>query len=326
VVVLLPAACSGGSPASPDPAAIPVGGSNAWLAYQAESGVRLIHPDGTGDRILTTEPKGDQQHPDWSPDGRHLVMDVDSTSLWVVDVQPDGTDEGAREIYRCQAPCAFVQEGAWSPDGREIAFLRYSQSTKDAEVADPPEVVGLTVETGQERVIYRSPMPSDGPFSPRWSPDGEALVIDETRFSSDRLDTSEVAGERVVIVSSDGSNTRRVLTDLSSGTGQVDWGPRGVIVTTMGGNLWTIDPDAPGQPVLYRVTSYDGAQTQAIQPTWTPDGDAMLFTYVRGRIGVDDHPTLGRTGPKGRPTTVWSEQAPAITHPRLQPTSPQAPQ
>ena len=287
-----------------------------WLAYQWESWVRLIHPDGTGNHVLTTSPGGGQEHPDWSPDGRHLVMDVEFQSLWVVDVDSAGEGTGAREIYRCEAPCAFVQDGAWSPDGREIAFLRYSQSMTDPEIAAPPEVVGLLVDSGRLRTIYRSKRPSDGPFSPRWSPDGKHLVIDETRFASDRLDEGEVVGERVVVVSADGSGVRREITQRSFGSGQVDWGRNGRIVTTRGGNLWTMRPDGTQR---HPITNYDDVRTHAIQPTWAPSGNSVVFTYVTGQFGVDDHPTLGLTWGAGMRTTVWSPDRPAISHPRLQP-------
>ena len=37
-----------------------------------------------------------------------------------------------------------------------------------------------------------------------------------------------------------------------------------------------------------RLTSYDGSEEHAIQPTFGPDGRSIAFTYVRGRFGVDD--------------------------------------
>ena len=293
------------------------GNPKAWVAYQAEPWVRLVHPDGTRDHILTEVPGPGQEHPDWSPDGRRLVMDVGFQGLWVVDVDSAGESVGPREIYSCRAPCVFVQDGAWSPDGTEIAFLRYSERASDPDLAAPPEVVGVNVGTGQLRVIHTSPNPSAVPFSPRWSPDGKRLVIDEALYASDRLDEGEVVGERVVVVAADGSNTRQELTDLSWFTGQVDWGRNGRIVTTQRGNLWTMKPNGAQ---LRQLSNYDGVNTHAIHPTWTPTGNAVIFTYVRGRFGIDDRPTLGLTGRSGRPTTVWSTRGPVITHPRLQPT------
>jgi Tol biopolymer transport system component len=306
-------------PPSPASSAKLAGNPNAWVAYQAFPWVRLVHPDGTGDHILTEVPgPGSQEHPDWSPDGRRLVMDVDFHALWVVDVDSTGESTSAREVYSCEAPCAFIQDGAWSPDGKEIAFLRYSQSATNPELADPPQVVGLNIDTGQEHILYTSPKPSDSPFSPRWSPDGRQLVIDEALFASDRLDEGEIVGERVVVVSADGSNARRELFDLAPGIGtSVDWGRNGRIVTTTGGNLWTMKPNGTQ---LRQITNYDGVTTHAVQPTWTPAGNAVVFTYVLGQFDGGEHPTLGFTGPNGRPTTVWSAQDPIITHPRLQPT------
>ena len=308
---------SGTAPALPAPSAHLGVSSKGWVAHQAGPWVRLVHPDGTGDHILTEVPGAGQEHPDWSPDGRRMVMDVDFHALWIVDVDSAGESTGAREVYSCEAPCVFIQDGAWSPDGKEIAFLRYSQSAADPELADPPQVVSVNIKTGQERIIYTSPNPSDGPYSPRWSPDGTRMVIDETLFASDRLDESEVVGERVVVLAADGSNTRHELTGSSWFTGQVDWGRNDRIVTTQGGNLWTMKPNGTHRR---QISNYDGVNTHAIQPTWTPTGNAVIFTFVRGQFGIDDRPTLGLTGRSGRPTTVWSAQDPVITHPRLQPT------
>jgi hypothetical protein len=120
-----------------------------------------------------------------------------------------------------------------------------------------------------------------------------------------------------VVVSADGSNTRLALTGLTWFSGQVDWGRNGRIITSQGGNLWTMKPNGTH---LRKITDYDDVNAHAIQPTWTPTGNAVIFTYVRGQFGIDDRPTLGFTGPNGRPTTVWSAQDPVITHPRLQPT------
>lgn len=295
---------------------VPVASHRPWLAYQWDGWVRLIRPDGTGNHVLTTSPGHGQEHPDWSPDGRHLVMDVEFQSLWVVDVDSAGEGSGTREIYRCSAPCAFVQDAAWSPDGREVAFLRYSQSTTDPEIAALPEVVGLRVDSGQLRTIYRSRRAGEGPFSPRWSPDGRHLVIDETSFASDLLDEGQVIGERVVVVSADGTGIRRELTGQPFGSGQVDWGRNGRIVTTRDGNLWTMKPDGSQR---HSITDYDDVKSHALQPTWDPSGNSVVFTYVTGQFGATDRPTLGLTRGDGMQTTIWPPDRPAITHARLQP-------
>ena len=36
------------------------------------------------------------------------------------------------------------------------------------------------------------------------------------------------------------------------------------------------------------LTSYHGIEEHAIQPTSSPDGTPVVFTFVQGRFGVDD--------------------------------------
>lgn len=281
-----------------------------WITYQGGGSVHVIRADGTDGHPLTTTPQGNQEHPDWSPDGHRLVMDVDFLAIWLVGV--DGSD--AKEIYRCESPCVFIQDAAWSPDGKEIAFLRYS-GQPTGEIAAPAEIVALDVATGDERVLFQSPRATDVPYSPRWSPDGSHLVVEEVRFASDRSDESRELGSRVVVVATDGTGVRRELTSHDFDARGVDWSVDDRIITSSRGNLWSMRPDGSDQQQL---TTYDGVREHAIQPTWTPDGQDVVFTHVTGEFGQGEFATLGRLSADG--VEVWPEGSTTLTHPRLQPT------
>src|SRR4051812_23311892 len=62
----------------------------AWVAYAVRPAIRLVRLDGTGDHLLVPKIAGDQEHPDWSPDGSKIVFQLDFKSLWVVGA--DGSD------------------------------------------------------------------------------------------------------------------------------------------------------------------------------------------------------------------------------------------
>ncbi|MDQ3821881.1 MAG: hypothetical protein M3321_01405 [Actinomycetota bacterium] len=94
-----------------------------WIAFAdrptREDGfdLFLVRPDGTGKRRLTSWP-GNERHPEWSPDGRRLVLESDrSGNVDVYVARANG--RGAR---RLTTSSAHDVAGAWSPDGRRIAF------------------------------------------------------------------------------------------------------------------------------------------------------------------------------------------------------------
>ena len=143
-----------------------------WIAFQtitsARSGAQAVHlvlQDGRGDFFaLDMIPGGEQQHPDWSPDGTRLAVDVldanGTPDIWIVNV----TDWSSTKLVDCGAPCLWVQEPAWSHDGRRIAYQRHityaGGETSTVEVLD--------LVSGTTSIVY-STGTDKGVFAPRWS-------------------------------------------------------------------------------------------------------------------------------------------------------------
>ena len=168
------------------------------------------HLDGTETRVSGWDAIRGGDEFDWSPDGTAVVaVGGDGSSLWIVPVDggaprllkraapgnhfhaahwsPDGTQiaaesytdqsgadsVGSIEIYRADgsgSPIDLaggdVNDLAWSPDGGQIAYLVNHPS-------GPPDIVAVTLDTGDVRVITSDPGGYDGFV---WAPDGTRLV------------------------------------------------------------------------------------------------------------------------------------------------------
>jgi Tol biopolymer transport system component len=77
-------------------------------------------------------------------------------------------------------------------------------------------------------------------------------------------------------------------------------------------DLVTLRPDGTHRT---RLTRY-GPSRHAIQPSFTPDGTRIVFSYVKTQVGVNDSPTASLIGLDGSGFTTLVDGA---THPRIRP-------
>ena len=109
---------------------------------------------------------------------------------------------------------------------------------------------------------------------------------------------------------------RYVATAAAGRISGVDWSPRGdLLVIGRDDNLVTLRPDGSGAT---QITAYDADARHAVQPTFTPDGSGVVFTYVEGAFGSGERPTAGQVALDGTGFTVLGDGQP-MTHPRLAP-------
>ena len=131
---------------------------------------------GTSTRVrLTTDPAADRC-PVWSPDGRWIAF-VRSSPKWSIMLMPalGGPERALAETI--PDPWGLTCGIDWAPDGRYIAF----------PAASSPGVLSqillLSPDTGERRVVSFPPSGTLGDAIPRFSPDGKALAF--LRQSSD---------------------------------------------------------------------------------------------------------------------------------------------
>jgi TolB protein len=259
-----------GSPRwSPDGSEIAFAGSDD----AAPAHLGLINADGTGLRWLTRAGNNATDiEPAWSPDGTRiafarttgLVSCCETVNLFLIGA--DGGGERQLTGYDSSAPIP-VNAPAWSPNGRQIVFLR--GGTNDGAVnLIRPDGAGL-------RTIGRH-----GLAPAAWSPTGDRLAFGQLVPRK-----SGPWGLALTLEPLRGRARRYQLDHSSFLQGGPLWSPGGnslVYASSSSENdleLFSVTPRAAGlrQLTRDRVDDFD--------PAWSPDGRRIVF--ARGKIDPD---------------------------------------
>src|ERR1700723_457442 len=216
--------------------------------------------------------------PALSPDGRWVVYSVLEPSyetdksvsdLWLVST--DGL-KAPRRITNTKAPEGDV---VWSPDSSSIAF------TTKRETDDVEQIYILNLAEGGE--ARRLTNISTGASSPKWRPDGKAILFESLVFpnTADDEANKKIAADR---------KARKYNVRTYEHFPIRFW------------NQWLDDRQPPlmvqsiepgSQPkdilsgtALARTSGYSGSETETgvtLAPLWSPDGREVLFTATTDR-------------------------------------------
>lgn len=278
----------------------------------SEGDVWLVPAAGGAPRRLTRDER-DNWGPQWSPDSRRLaytsrIVQAREQPSRIRVIERDGS--GLRELTR-DRPNGIEQHlfPTWSPDGRQLAFLRtrgehglwlvdpdgsrlrrvpgadladyreLSWSRRGrilfaSEVLDGETLVGVDVRTGARRLVEREGT------QPRWSRDGRSLAF--TR----NLGTE---GSYEVMIRDDVTGAVRNLTRHAAEDQLASWAPDGSRIAfssarTEGTLVDIFTASSAGGDVRALVA---GSLNDA-DPDWSPDGRSVLF--ARFPAANDDAP------------------------------------
>lgn len=172
---------------------------------------------------------------------------------------------------------------AFSPDGQQIAFVRFlgaSQPTEGEATEEPglggiPQLFVASADNPAETTQLTA-MNGTNMVHPSWSRDGERIV-----FAS-----NEDGDEELYFVSSRGEDLQR-LTDNEAIDTSPEYSSSGELIA------FTSDVDSPGFTEIYVVSMADGTITRLTDdsgnnyaPSWSPD--ASHIAYVSDKSGDGD--------------------------------------
>jgi Tol biopolymer transport system component len=288
------------------------------LAAGGPDTLYTMRRDGSDVRQLPLDVAGSAISPDWSPNGQRIVFASetgDTQSLWTA--RADGS--GAKELFHCGDGCLGTDYPAWSPDGRSIAFTYLVAPESPAGPPSQSAIRVIDLGSHKVRTVVHSSFPLLVDLA-RWSPDGQSLVIERDRFSSDGSET----GCRIEIVRvRDGHS--RPLTPYAQFGFHPDWSAKGDLITFDTYDLLAFGDDAPGPSNLFTIrpdgndlrqlTHFQTGGNRVSAATFTPDGARILFTDQTG-----DHRSAGSIASTGGAVqTVPTSYGGPVTHPRLSP-------
>jgi TolB protein len=203
-------------------------------------------------------------------------------------IRPDGSGRVLLSRFRPYRTILGESRPSWSPDGRELAFIRYSKCPRDP-YASCFEVFARRADGAGARRITRisaGETSNSGDSDPAWSPAGDSIAFVRTRHAkTDQGGTSA----SLYIVSSRGGPIRRVTHDETYDQ-MPAWRPDRTAILfvrnppnefgedQLKSRLMLVAPDGSGVRPFPRGI-------RGSHPAWSPDGRRVAFTSYRDRNG-----------------------------------------
>ena len=151
-------------------------GESVHSAVPSRFGALFVMKADGGEVGRLTE--GPDTAPTWSPDGREIAFtrgeNLSSFTDANMDIYVVDSAGGApRRLTR--AADIFETTPAWSPDGSQIAFARWTNQTQ----FDGKEAIYVMARDGSgERLVLSHRHFAGGPESLAWSPDGQTIAFE----------------------------------------------------------------------------------------------------------------------------------------------------
>ena len=230
--------------------------------------IYVMDNDGTNQRRLTAV-QGDDNFPDWSPDGTKIAFNSNRNGGFV---QIYVMDSDGKNLIRLTDGLG-ERYPDWSPDGRKIAF---SVDDREDHIA-VMDADGKNREKLEDKALY-----------PSWSPDGKQIAFVAPRDG----------GSEIYVIGVDGQERKRVTHDLVR-KWSPSFSPDGQRIAHMAEHkgFYHIHVVAPDGRNLQRLTHNEENHWD---PAWSPDGQVIAYYVWDGILEGEFHGTIHLMASNGR--------------------------
>jgi Tol biopolymer transport system component len=155
----------------------------------------------------------------------------------------------------------------WSPDGEQIAFIRYRADHQAAKGDFSMNVYTVSAEGGEPKAI---------------TTDADSIVWATIAYSPDGEWLAYFTKTALKIKPAEGGEARLVVTlERVHPHSELAWSPDGKRIAYTGrGSIWTVPMDG-GEPVEVK-TGVLTEDAQNLHIDWSPDGKKIVFTASSG--------------------------------------------
>jgi Tol biopolymer transport system component/uncharacterized protein YjbI with pentapeptide repeats len=247
-----------------------------------------------------------------------MVFGTGDYGLWAMNA------DGSNQTHLLDSAAT---DPAWSPDGTRIAFTRVAEGSASASATpeSTTSIVVMNADGSDQRELLDAPA-SD----PNWSPDGEKIAF--SKATPGGLSS-------IYVMNADGSgDPQRITTERVARDANPAWSPDGTRIAFQSTRTGTpeplpLPPNASGglleNTEIYVIDAcceegptnepqpLTGSIGWNVDPTWSPDGTEIAFTYMGFRRRCDGYcETTVRT------TDVYKMDANGCGKSRLTPADP----
>lgn len=184
----------------------------------------------------------------FSPDGHELVFtrfDKNASRTALVIALSDGSQE---RVVLTRADDEAIDNGAWSPDGKLIAYSAINTKINDGRC----EIKGVDLDSGEIRMLSHERW--DTCFRMAWTHDGKGLVFPGTKFR-EALTTRR---DQIFYLSIDNGESRRLTTEGNrhqyASLGVTDRDEILVVPFNRSSQIWSMDAAGDSRTAIQLTT------------------------------------------------------------------------